>query len=302
MGLQTKRLCNSRQACTNPQCCVEFRYFAFPCPSTVHITTHGGNIHTLPRATIYPFILLLLTYGLMQLHTRNFRPVVVLWGVLSRVFVQFYRAWNPSSSMIQAFASLFFLSYAKLTYLICEAFAWSPYKSDTGLPASSKHLFYADPNVPYNSTKHRVLMIFSVAVVIFGFLPPLLILLVYPTKLYRQISSHISPKWRIRIKTYSELFHGSFKDGTNGTRDYRFLSVLVLLFFGFVPQLLPLLIKAVLQDTHDAPLYIHHGHILQHCCFALHTATAIQSKTSQCLYNRPSSHLKSSDCNSSSDV
>ena len=91
---------------------------------------------------------------------------------------------------------------------------------------------------------------------IFGFLPPLLILLVYPTKLYRHISSHISPKWRIRIKTYSELFHGSFKDGTNGTRDYRFLSVLVLLFFGFVPQLLPLLITVVLQDKYDASLYI----------------------------------------------
>ena len=200
-------------------------------------------------ATIYPFILLLLTYGLMQLHTRNFRPVVMLWGVLSRVFVQFYRAWNPRSSMIQAFASLFFLSYAKLTYLIWEAFAGSPYM---GLPT----IFYTDPNVPYNSTKHTVLMIFSVAVAIFGFLSPLLILLVYPTKLYRQISSHISPKWRIRIKTYSELFHGSFKDGTNGTRDYRFLSVLVLLFFGFVPQLLPLLITVVLQDKYDASLYI----------------------------------------------
>ena len=207
-------------------------------------------------ATIYPFVLLLLTYGLMQLHTRNFRPVVVPWGVLSRVFVQFYRAWNPRSSMIQAFASLFFLSYAKLTCLIWEAFAWSLYKSDTGLPASSKNLFYTDPNVPYNSTKHIVLMVFSVAVAIFGFLPPLLILLVYPTKLYRQISSHISPKWRIRIKTYSELFHGSFKDGTNGTRDYRFLSVWVLLFFGFVPQLLPLLITVVLQDKYDASLYI----------------------------------------------
>ena len=80
-------------------------------------------------ATIYPFVLLLLTYGLMQLHTRNFRLVVVLWGVLSRVFVQFYRAWNPRSSMIQAFASLFFLSYAKLTCLIWEAFAWSNYGS-----------------------------------------------------------------------------------------------------------------------------------------------------------------------------
>ena len=42
----------------------------------------------------------------------------------------------------------------------------------------------------------------------------------------------------------------------NGTRDYRFLPVWVLLFFGFVPQLLPLLITVVLQDTQDTSLYI----------------------------------------------
>ena len=37
----------------------------------------------------------------------------------------FYRAWDPRSSMIQAFASLFFLSYAKLIYLIWVVFQWS---------------------------------------------------------------------------------------------------------------------------------------------------------------------------------
>ena len=34
------------------------------------------------------------------------------------------------------------------------------------------------------------------------------------------------------------------------------MSVLVLLFFGFVPQLLPLLITVVLQERRDASLYI----------------------------------------------
>ena len=47
-------------------------------------------------------------------------------------------------------------------------------------------------------------MTFSVAVAVFVFLPPLLILVVYPTSLYRKISHWISPKWRLRIKTYVE--------------------------------------------------------------------------------------------------
>ena len=33
----------------------------------------------------------------------NFKPVVVLWRALDR----FYSAWDPRSSLIQAFASLF---------------------------------------------------------------------------------------------------------------------------------------------------------------------------------------------------
>ena len=84
-------------------------------------------------------------------------------------------------------------------------------------------------------------MAFSLAVAVFIFLPPLLILVVYPTSLYRKISHWISPKWRLRIKTYVETFHGSFKDGTNGTRDYRSLSgwwlfvcIVPLLIFAFI--------------------------------------------------------------------
>ena len=45
-------------------------------------------------ATAYPFILFLLTYGLIKLHASNFKPVVVLWRPLSRTYVQFYRAWD----------------------------------------------------------------------------------------------------------------------------------------------------------------------------------------------------------------
>ena len=133
--------------------------------------------------------------------------------------------------MIQAFASLFYLSHAKLTYVIWEAFVWMKYVSDT--EESKKTILYIDPNVPYHSTKHAFLIAFSLAVAVFVFLPPLLILVVYPTSLYRKISHWISPKWRLRIKTYVEICQSCFKDGTNGTPDYRsFAGLNVFFWFG----------------------------------------------------------------------
>ena len=79
-------------------------------------------------ATIYPFILLMLTYGVMRLQMRNLK--LVLWRAFARIYVQFYRAWDPRSSMIQAFASLFFLSYAKLPFLIWEGITYTTDKNN----------------------------------------------------------------------------------------------------------------------------------------------------------------------------
>ena len=187
-------------------------------------------------ATVFPFLLLLLSYALMEMHTKNVRPVVILWRWFSRVYVNFYRAWNPRSSMIQPFASVFFLSYAKLSYLVTETLLLT---ADLNKNRKLKrNILYIDPNVPFLSTTHVLLMIFSLAVAVFVFLPPLLILVVYPTSLYRKISHWISPKWRLRIKTYVETFHGSVKDGTNGTRDYRSLPGWLLLLLGCFPLLL----------------------------------------------------------------
>ena len=187
-------------------------------------------------ATVFPFFLLLLSYALIEIHARDFRPIVAMWRWFSRIYVNFYRAWNPRSSMIQAFASLFFLSYAKLSYLVLGTLLWirdlNKNRKEKGI------ILYMDPNVPFWSTKHVLLMIFSLAVAVFVFLPPLLILVVYPTSLYRKISHWISPKWRLRIKTYVEIFHGSVKDGTHGTPDYRSLPGWLLLLLGCLPLLL----------------------------------------------------------------
>ena len=204
-------------------------------------------------AIIYPFILLLLTYALIKLHSKNFKPIVVLWHLSSRLFVRFYRAWDPTSAMIQAFASLFFLSYAKLSYIIWGAFAWNNNWTTDG--QKTAYILYFDPNVPYHSTKHTLLMILAATVEIFFIFPPLLILLVYPTSLYRKISDRISPVWRIRIQTYVEIFYSSVKDGTNATKDYRLLSTLFIVVFGLLPQLVTTIVFIV-EKNFTSSLYI----------------------------------------------
>ena len=72
--------------------------------------------------TLYPFLLLLLTYAAIELHARNFTPVVTLKKLLDRLHIRFYSTWEPNASIIQAFSSLFFLSYAKLNILIMMPF------------------------------------------------------------------------------------------------------------------------------------------------------------------------------------
>ena len=205
-------------------------------------------------ATIYPFILLWLVYMCIKLHTRNFKPVVVVWKLVRRFYVQCYRAWDPRSSMIQAFASLFYLSHAKLTYVVWEAFVWFDDVSNT--EETGKTILFIDPNVRYGSTKHAFLIAFSLAVAVFAFLPPLLILVVYPTSLYRKISHWISPKWRLRIKTYVEICQCSFKDGTNEIRDYRSFSGLKTLCFVLGPQIAMVITAVLTNDNYITTAYM----------------------------------------------
>ena len=62
----------------------------------------------------YPFLLILLTWLCVELHGRNFRPIVCLWRSLNRCFVFLRRDWNTKSDLFDVFASFFLLSYSKI--------------------------------------------------------------------------------------------------------------------------------------------------------------------------------------------
>ena len=98
-------------------------------------------------ATLYPFLLLFLAFVLVELHAKDFRPVVVVWKPILHKLIRFRREWNPNSSLVQAFATLFFLSYAKLIFMTIMPFTVTYFVNEHGqsskVPLLSTQVFHS---------------------------------------------------------------------------------------------------------------------------------------------------------------
>ena len=66
-------------------------------------------------SAFYPLLLILLTWVCVELHGRNFRPLVWLWQPFHRCFVRLWRGWYTKSDITDVFATFFCLSY-KILY------------------------------------------------------------------------------------------------------------------------------------------------------------------------------------------
>ena len=84
-----------------------------------------------------------------------------------------------------------------------------------------KKVLDRDPTIEYYSHEHTLYLLSALIQCLFlAFLPSLLLFL-YPTRLYRWISQFISTRKQLAITTFVEALNHGFKDGLNGTRDYR---------------------------------------------------------------------------------
>ena len=89
-------------------------------------------------------------------------------------------------------------------------------------------MLYIDPSVVYFSHEHILYLIIALVPCVFLVLIPALLLLVYPTRIYRSLSRLISTRKQLAITTFAEALHNCFKDGLDGTRDCRSLTGLII--------------------------------------------------------------------------
>ena len=79
-----------------------------------------NNLHALWLDFIsayYPLLLIFITYVAIELHARNFKPIVILWRPFHKCCVRIRRGLDPKSSIINAFATFLVLSIGKIIFL-----------------------------------------------------------------------------------------------------------------------------------------------------------------------------------------
>ena len=176
---------------------------------------HVNMLNLVPA--IYPLVLVIISCILMELHARNYRIVGILWKPFNIILSKANITAVTGDAVFRAFASFIFLSNTSVMLTTFEVVNFVTVWNSTKY--FQKRVLYTDPTVEWNTSVPYVLI--AAAIFIFISLIPSLLLCIYPTRLYRYLSRFLSARKRLAITAFAEALHSCFKDGLNGTRDYR---------------------------------------------------------------------------------
>lgn len=191
------------------------------------VTTGLDNLEVLMfqyMCVIYPTILVVVAWVIVDLYERGFRPIVNVWRPFRRCLSHFSVTNNPKRVIISAYATVLVLSYTKVLFVSGNLLKVASLYQVCQEMESKKHLFL-QPDIPFLDSKHHVpLVILSLVMMFFFIFLPLLVLILYPIK---------SLQNRIRIRStslqiFTETFYECYKDGSNGGRDCRHFSTFYL--------------------------------------------------------------------------
>ena len=183
---------------------------------------------------IYPLFLLILTYVFILLYDNKCRLFIAVLKPFQIFFLLFKKKWSIRTSMINTFAAFVLLSNVKLLstcfdiLILVDVYQFNSLKNFT--VKHSKRL-YSDATMEFLGPKHLPYAILALLVFcIFVFLP-VLILFLYPFKLFQHFVSKCPSRYTIFLNTFVDCFQGCYKDGTQpGSRDYRLVSVVPFVF------------------------------------------------------------------------
>ena len=174
---------------------------------------------------IYPLLLMVLSYLLIDLYDRNFRLLVIIWEPFRTIFGLFQKNWDVKTSLIDSFAAFVLLSNVKLTGVCFDLL--SPvrvYQLDSAGNFNSSLRVYYNASLPYLGETHLPYAVLAIAVLVLFELLPILLLILYPFRWFQKFLNLFPARWYI-LHTFMDSLHGCFKDGTQpGTRDCRWFA------------------------------------------------------------------------------
>ena len=174
-------------------------------------------------SAFYPILLIFLTWVCVELHGRNFRPLVWLWRPFHRCFVRLRRGWDTKSDIIDVFATFFFLSCSKILY---QTLLLTFSKDVKNINESGNYFItyrsLLDLSISYGSTYQLSLAIPALISIVF-IIPPPLLLILYQIRKFRSCLSKCRLNF-IAIHIIIDKVYSCYKNGLDGGRDMRSFS------------------------------------------------------------------------------
>ena len=136
----------------------------------------------------YPLFLIMLTYVMVNLHDRHFKPLVWVWKPSRWLLKHFKRQWDVQTSLIDVFASFIYLSTSRLitaslsllvpTYVYC-------FHDETATHLVRKYYLIKAPTVEYFGREHLPFALLALTLLLLLVVLPMLLLFLYPLRCFQ---------------------------------------------------------------------------------------------------------------------
>ena len=193
---------------------------------------------------LFPLLLVSITHAVFEFHTCY------------KCVPRFVTAYNLRHSIIHAYATFAMLS---IFSTMCKAYAillTSLVIDNAGNVKGT--VLQLEPDIRMYSHDHIPYVIFSLSLIFILVVCPGLLISTYPTSLYgKYFSKCLSARKQLAIKIFVETVNCGFKDGLNGTHDYRMIpgiiillalaySVIVSILYPYIFSATPLLVGMIM--------------------------------------------------------
>ena len=198
------------------------RYIIPPFCVSENLTTYHSLFLNLLLG-FYPMMLIFISYILIELHANNFKLIVFVWKPFHKCFVRMRRSWDPRASIVNTFATFLLLSLSKILFISSyplQTISKNVYDADY-IP----HLLLYDPSTSMHSVQNIPFIVLGISLALTFAVIPTFFLCCYQVKMMRRLLfTFLGHQRQHTFDLFMDAFQGHYKDGTNGTCDYRFLS------------------------------------------------------------------------------
>ena len=198
-----------------------FRSFYPPLCLSSHMTSLQA---TFLEYTIglYPLLMIVVIYVIVQLYDH--RCTRVRHNCRLCCCVPLLRMFDIRSSLIDAFATFLVLAYVKIGYTSVSILEPTIVYTPDG---AYKLYVYFDASMEYMGTEHLKYALPALVITTIFNVLPLLFLILFPLTCFQRGLNYCGCRC-LTLRIFSDAFQGCYKDGTEGTRDYRWFSGLQL--------------------------------------------------------------------------